>query len=184
MILWNWDPFPHLASLQSVHPVWCPIISCNLWSLYLTTKILPCFLSSNQVLQHKYPSNQGSQFPYLLSLLSSIEGSPPTPLLSLFPAKVVPFNSVSFQPWSPWVYMSVSQGAFSCMSASKWQRHRQIVASFGRKLTREEARWRTRFRIAAQNINNCPRINPQKRTLPHQTHGKGWWNCWGVVYNI
>ena len=34
--------------------------------------------------------------------------------------------------YSPWVYMSVSQGAFSCMSASKWQRHRQIVASFGR----------------------------------------------------
>ena len=40
--------------------------------------------------------------------------------------------------------------------------------------SREETRWRTRFRIAAQNINNCPRINPQKRTLPHQTHGKGW----------
>ena len=33
---------------------------------------------------------------------------------------------------SPWVYMSVSQGAFSCISASKWQRHRQIVAGFGR----------------------------------------------------
>ena len=35
-------------------------------------------------------------------------------------------------PCSPWVYMSVSQGAFSCISASMWQRHRQIVAGFGR----------------------------------------------------
>ena len=33
---------------------------------------------------------------------------------------------------TPWVYMSVSQGAFSCISASKWQRHRQVVAGFGR----------------------------------------------------
>ena len=40
-------------------------------------------------------------------------------------------------PWmkpaiSPWVNMSVSQGAFSWISAREWQRHRQIVAGFGR----------------------------------------------------
>ena len=32
----------------------------------------------------------------------------------------------------PWVYMSVSQGASPCISARKWQRHRQIVVGFGR----------------------------------------------------